>query len=459
MSATVLRVKRPRSQAPLDVLRLEPSATAKRTRVEDDPEILALSNLMHTNTYIDQKKENHRQIDTLPQPKVGCETVVFFKRKCEDDVLRVGAQANDSRMLIKRLRDIVPGKTSIVNVVDFTSFQDENKVNGFNQDRRTKKARLRMINTQDVSLLPSNNDNKENGRGKRSSPKKVIIVDPLTQRVDDCLKLCHQSFSVKDFLELMTDGSIPPGISGITSYSKILNKLCTNGRGSALHVAALSNDKWGVEQLLSMGADVMLQDSDNYIPAEVAIMAGHKEVSDILYQASIKTEEVDFVYDYYVVHGDKSKDKEKDKRGEGNDQDDSANDMTLLEFEGGTGYWENGVLIFEKEEQIGDIQDQGDLDYDSNDENFEGNDYPDNYDDSDSCNSFVVNTTQRMAPSLIDNYEYGFDGEDNEYCGEFGKPIKDQNYSNFQKYAYDSELDYNEESSANEWADRHCDYD
>ena len=57
----------------------------------------------------------------------------------------------------------------------------------------------------------------------------------------------------------------------------------------------------------------------------------------------------------YVVHGDKSKDKEKDKRGEGNDQDDSANDMTLLEFEGGTGYWENGVLIFEKEEQIGDI--------------------------------------------------------------------------------------------------------
>ena len=465
---TVLRVKRPRSQVPLEVLRLETStssSTSKRSRLDDDPDMMALSNLMHTNTYIAQKQDDHKKVERLPQSQPCSETVVF-KRQCEDYALKVGgSNADDSRMLVKRLRDIVSGTNDIVKVVDCASFHDHTSCNSetFQSGRQIKKARLRMLGTQDVSLETPNN--KSNSKKEtKTSPKKTTILDPLTRKVDECLIACHEAYSVKAFIYLMNDGSIPVGLNSITSYTKLLNRSCTNGRGTALHLAALSNDRWGVEQLLCMGADPTLRDADDYVPAELAMMAGNNEIFEILNDAVKKIDDGEFVYDFYIVQTSNNSTGDRITHGKDKDENNSTEDgMALVEFEGGTGYWKNGVLVFEQEDAIDNIHNHGDLDHDSNDENFDGNDYPDDDDDDDSCYSSELNN-HRMEPSVMYNKfksgsQYEFEDDDEEYRGKFGVVSSESRFRDHHEYAYDSEFDGDEDDSNIDWVDRHCEYD
>lgn len=443
MVATILRVKRSRSQEPLQNLRLESgSGSTKRRRSGDtDAEILALGNLMETNTCISLERVSNQKANFLPQSQITgneAKKSVVFKRQFEDENFGL-QELNGQNSLTKRLRDIVSSDTDIVRLIDCTSL---NNISYENDQKPVKRARILFNGSQEVSLAAKAPSVKR--KLKNSSNKKNLVMDPLSRKIDECLLHCHTECDVKPFIRFMTDGSVASRNG--ESYFQMLNKQCSNGCGTALHIAAMINDKESVKELLSMGADVNILDSDNYLPAQVGMMAGNEEIANLLCsEIGLKTDS-SFVYDYYITHGIDSKYDIEDK---GANETAETEEIPVIDFEGGIGYWENGILVFERENK-NTFDLQGELDYDSNDEAFEGNDYPDE-DDSDCC-SFDIDQKRMNTISSNHNFDES-DYEDNrnsiDYSGPFGviSPHNFKSTSAFNDYAYDSEFDESDSES------------
>jgi hypothetical protein len=147
-------------------------------------------------------------------------------------------------------------------------------------------------------------------------------------------------------------------------------------------------------------------------PYQVARLAGNTSVQEILEAFAADTD--NFVYDVYCL--EQQQQQEQQQQGEKNDNDkdninDSAaamaaehnddsdnnigsdpNDTMTCQLEGGVGYWTpNGEIRLEKlmhdgqQNDMQDFDDDADIDEDSNDEAWTGNDYPEE-DEDEQCN-------------------------------------------------------------------------
>lgn len=268
-----------------------------------------------------------------------------------------------------------------------------------------------------------------------SSPRKkkrTPILSPIMSLVDSQLKLYHESgpglsnpnLSYMHFLQSVI---LPSSSSSSKSNSNtlckttsnplspFLNHACSNGMGTVLHGTSLWNDVEGASQFVFSGnIDIHIQDSDGRTALDVAQMCGHASIVRILQKrlGEVELEELkmkeekekafkeeqDFVYDLYYMDVDEDQTKKKDevktgsevvdnktisskdgptvKQKEENDYDEMG---AFVELSNGIGYWDpNGDLIFETLPEVNENMETANEedDYDSNDEGFVGNDYP-----------------------------------------------------------------------------------
>lgn len=567
---TIIRVKRPRTSAPLESMRLE-THTSKRSRVNrENEEVELLGELMHASTYISQKQEQHRNVlSSTPQCSANknARKSVVFKRFLEDDCDTteesfLALSSGDVDVLPERLRGLVSNgshhpSNQHVKIVDCAAVEDHDTISIIdNRHRPRKRAKIRMVRSREVSIsatatfsngTTSTSASKQQiSKQKKKSPtkRKGIILDPITRMVDECLIKCHDEYSVQPFIDLMDSNSnssvLATAAPGSDMYMQLLNRQCSNGRGTALHIAAMVNDMGSTMTLLRLGIDSTLEDCDGMTSAKVATLVGNDAIAQALHEAGGEDNDAAFVYDYYVVeeesssssttdaaiNGDHGPPGKKDHvaatNGDGMATNSSTNaghqratssssmekdddNIPTVDFEGGFGYWDdNGVLVLEKgdTDDAGANDQQGELDYDSNEEGFEvriaiashnvwvllknrmcciamvfiliykaliigctfdatfyekGNDYPededyytdDDSDDDDNCYLNRMPATHVQSKFIsnggLDPDDYN-DGEyDDEYRGTFGGPAQDNDPSMHAncvgRYAYDDELD------------------
>lgn len=422
---TVLRMKRPRSQAPLDVVRMS-SASRKRSK-PDDAEVMALTRLMDANSSIDVKREENRHPISMQSATTDVESsansAMIFKRKFEDDI---GANSSCSSFLSKQFADILDGKADeTIHIVDCATAEVEVEENDGGENQSKKRTKVVMVGSHDVLLTKDI---------LSKTKKKVGVLDPLTRRVDQCLVECYENFNVQPFLTMITGSEVIEASNGSIKFLNLINKQCSNGRGCALHLAALTNDRNSVLALLSSGANPMVRDNDNLTPAHVASLSGNNEISYLLNQRSGLVDEGTFVYDYYVIQTDSTDHLEQSKISLSK-QDARYEDAPMIEF------------LDEDVDSMND--DENDYDHDSNDEGFEGNDYPDDVYDSDSSDDAGSRGLIRMEVNHnfssanrdgIIGYQDYDDYEHENLFGTFRSSPNPPN-ANLNSYAYDSEVD------------------
>mmetsp|Transcript_13815 Transcript_13815/g.18101 ORF Transcript_13815/g.18101 Transcript_13815/m.18101 type:complete len:434 (-) Transcript_13815:20-1321(-) len=421
---TVIRMKRPRSQAPLDVVRMS-SISRKRSK-PDDAEVMALTKLMDANSSIDVKREDNRHPISMKSATTDVESsrnsAMIFKRKFEDDI---GANSSCSSFLSKQFAGILDGKADeTIHIVDCAAAEVEVEENGGGDNQPKKRTKVVMVGSHDVLLT------------KDKAKKKVGVLDPLTRRVDQCLVECYENFNVKPFLTLITGSKVIEASNGSIKFLNLINRRCSNGRGCALHLAALTNDRNSILALLSSGANPMVHDNDNLTPAQVASLSGNNEISYLLNQRSGLDDEETFVYDYYVMQTQTDSTDHLEQSGTSLSKEDTRyEDAPMIEF---------------LDEDVDSMdEDENDHDHDSNDEGFEGNDYPDDVYDSDSSDDagsrgwIRMETNHNFSSSNRDGIIGYQDYDDYEHESLFGTLRSSPNplNANLNNYAYDSELD------------------
>jgi len=303
-----------------------------------------------------------------------------------------------------------------------------------------KRPRISILQTQQVnyhdfvnkstSPTQSNNHPKRTKKisppqaaaaSKKSSPtkkKSTPILSPVMSLLDSQLKIYHESGpGLTSYMNFVETVILPSSKTYSThlSLSSLLGHACTNGMGTFLHGAALWNDVEGASQFVLAGnKNLHIIDSDGRTAVDIAKMCGHESIVQIIQQflgvpkenkeEHKKHDEQDFVYDLYFMDDiEESKNKkdesmtamdstkETDIASRNNDSvtKDSENDEqegigAFVELSNGIGYWDpNGDLIFETVQEGNENTDElnEDDDYDSNDEGFVGNDYPEEEED------------------------------------------------------------------------------
>ena len=301
--------------------------------------------------------------------------------------------------------------------------------------------------------LPSTFTNQKQKQKQSTHKKNsTLIMSPIIHLVDSQLKDYHQygpgplqetgtgTGSYMHFLQSV----ILPSVSTSNLKIKInhqnpltyfLNHACSNGMGTILHGCALWNDVEGASQFVFHGnINVHIVDGDGQTALHVAQMCGHDSIVQII-QRRMQQEIVedtdknvnvplkeqdqdndnddddddDYVYDVYCIDHDireeqtkgEEKNIEQDQNSRqvsdendslpNNNNSDKDDDDVFVELENGIGYWDHhGELIIETINEVVEHEDTNvEEDYDSNDEAYEGNDYPEDeeedgyYDDDD----------------------------------------------------------------------------
>lgn len=297
-----------------------------------------------------------------------------------------------------------------------------------------------------------------------------------------------------------------------------------DGRGrTVLHFAALWGDIAGVRAAIDMGADPTILDGQGLTPVDLAKLYGRKDVTSALMvenDAKLNakkngdhgTEDADYYYELYCLEeGDDKAGKENGTEEEKKDDDredditpvgknqrsspigtdsppslaraknwDEDEDDYRFELSEGFGGWtEQGELILEACEKskenddafvqrlyhnqgIGDDESMVDDEHDSNDERYDGNDYPDDDDDDQLFDDYQdadadyyrdgysddesddggwkLDFRKRNVQRSAVNLDYDSD-EEGEYTGPmYGKRQETMNGG----FAYDPEVDFSE---------------
>ena len=311
---------------------------------------------------------------------------------------------------------------------------DIEECNENNQNRRTKKRRKLGVAVEQSQTVS------ETAFWGNINANKFDANDSLDSEV---LRLIDYSLAS---LHNQNGGSVSPHLSFLRIDSRLgfvanthRGKLMVNrqfhgtgngiadGRGrTVLHMAALWGDVAGVRAAIQMGADLTVMDGQGLTPAGLAKQYGQEEVSSVLMlknDGDLQIEggndrsssKADYYYELYCLEeGDeagKKKTTGEEKKDDDREDTDSPPGLTRaknwdedgddykFELSQGFGGWNrHGELILEasgKSKEKNDefirrlyhdegIDDESMLDdeHDSNDERYDGNDYPDDDDQS-----------------------------------------------------------------------------
>ncbi|KAL7560024.1 hypothetical protein ACA910_013515 [Epithemia clementina (nom. ined.)] len=372
-----LRVKRPLNATAPATLRLEGlqegSHAAKSTTCS-----LAFSSLSISQHSNDDNDTNTTQNDSNSRKRP---TTAVLKR-----VTDVGQELFFSPTASQT------SCTQIYRVVEAILAEDENEIVSAGNKRR----RLTLVSSKTLSdhrsfeqlFRNTQGENATDDTGKKKKKKPLRVLNPLERMVDESLKQVYQG-----------------GISPRQHYEYVCNNesLCSRRRywlawnnvemGNLLHACALWNDSELTAELLS---DKQQQDNtrfatqtdgDGRTPYQIAQLMGHESVSKVL--EAFGADVTNYAYDLYSL------DIVEDATGMhlSNSNNENRHPKTMEEEEdlhcdlqGGYGYWDeegrlmleaidNHLLEHDAFEKLDGSND--DVDEDSNDEGFVGNDYPD----------------------------------------------------------------------------------
>lgn len=192
------------------------------------------------------------------------------------------------------------------------------------------------------------------------------ILDPVSRLVDDNLQKVHSGdISAEQHVHFITTD---PSLMG---DSKRWLTWCHSMSGNLLHACASWNNIEVTSELLTRDLDGLADavDDQGRTAYEVAELCGHSQICDVLEAFGADTS--NYVFDIYCL---------EDAAGDEDEPETQGIDETALELQGGVGYWnEDGQLVLEKspdaldEDSVADDNDE----VDSNDERWDGNDYPD----------------------------------------------------------------------------------
>jgi hypothetical protein len=225
--------------------------------------------------------------------------------------------------------------------------------------------------------------------------KVTKILPPNIRVVDDALKKAFQTLNLSSLIPFLQDRQI---IIAYGSSPSASDHQCSNGQGTAIHCAVYANDYSSLHTLLASrqsrlsdngghgsfgcGCNVNSLDGDGRTPADLAKILEHEKMYELLTTTFGGVEEKgeqengeDVVYDVFEV-------------SEGSDA------VMADDADEGTGVFEvSGFFDSKTGDLVLDFDDlpkiskeslmMNDDDYDSNDENADGNDYPDEESGSD----------------------------------------------------------------------------
>ena len=220
-----------------------------------------------------------------------------------------------------------------------------------------KRRRLTLVQGPPRTSAPDNNNNK-----KAKQKGKIKILHPVERLIDESLQaVAVGTISPRQHYNFIwTD-------TRVSHQARQWLAWRNEEIGNLLHAAAIWNDAELTADLLRMDLPHLVDavDGDGRTPYEVAELMGNENVQEIMEAFGADTK--NFVYDLYCLEGH--------VEGEVSDE----NQMACL-LKGAMGYWnEDGELMLEQESdaQRNNMDEAQDDDIDSNDEAWEGNDYPD----------------------------------------------------------------------------------
>jgi hypothetical protein len=330
-----LRVKHRRTSAISSTLRLEGLDSRKRDR---DDLVDAISDLRVTSGSNTAASDNNIS-DAPAAPHDGRRRAAVWRR----------IELNDNGVDKKRS----------VHLVDAV-LEDDNEGDAKQSSKRRR-----------LTLLDTDADAKDSLFKTAASLKPKVgyrVLDPVQRLVDDSLQKVHAGeVSIAQHMKFVsTDPSL-------ASQSRRWLAWCHSSLGNLLHACAAWNDVEMASEVLTRDLEGLADavDQQGLTPYEVAELSGHQHVCEVLEAFGADTS--NYVFDIYCLDD-----------GDENDKDESESkdiEPMSLELQGGVGYWnEEGQLILEMDENA--INDEDDHDEeDSNDEGWDGNDYPEDEDE------------------------------------------------------------------------------
>lgn len=256
-----------------------------------------------------------------------------------------------------------------------------------------------------VEAILSDSDEEDNTNNNNSSSleapckrRRLTLVQPSRPRTEPSSEKASKSpkkgggggFKILHPLERLVDESLQAVAIGTLTPRQHADFIWTDTRvshqvrewltwrnaeiGTLLHAAALWNDAELTADLLRMDLPQLVDalDGEGRTPYEVAELSGNEHVQQVMEAFGADTK--NFVYDLYCLEGHDD-DNNNDLVVDGETTDE--NQMACL-LKNGMGYWnQDGDLMFEREtsaKQKTPLENAEDED--SNDEDWLGNDYP-----------------------------------------------------------------------------------
>uniref|UniRef100_A0A7S3P7K4 Transcription factor Iwr1 domain-containing protein n=1 Tax=Amphora coffeiformis TaxID=265554 RepID=A0A7S3P7K4_9STRA len=239
------------------------------------------------------------------------------------------------------------------------------------------------------AILSESDEESEQAPSKR---RRLTLVQPSTrsQTTDKMNPPTKHGFKILNPVERLVDDSLQAVAVGTITPRQYADFIWTDTRvshqarkwlawrnseiGTLLHAAAMWNDAELTADLLRMDIPQLAEalDGEGRTPFEVAELAGNETVQEVMECFGADTK--NFVYDLYCLQ-----DQVESELVEENDDENSDYQMACL-LKNGMGYWnEYGELMLEREDeaQQNGMDDPEHDDEDSNDEGWQGNDYPD----------------------------------------------------------------------------------